>query len=474
MKKILKYISVVAVMLFTLSCNDFLTYKNKDMVVPKELVHYDELIFGELIKKSASNSFFHLDIMSDDIADAVKVSTDSDNRTAYSGWYRWDKEPQIDVLGGELIDPTWEFLYHKILVCNIIEDEVNKYDESELRHRLIGEVKFIRAMSYFYLINMFGMPYKDESQATTALGVPINTEVSIRQNSLTRSTVAQVYDVIEKDLISAIDLLNNGDGKHSKFRPNVDVARLLLARTYLFTKKYDKAITTVNDLLFTTTHQLQSLADINANIKSTTVLYSSGNKGILFTWGMANASPWTSSNAYADIKYITAPELKDMYSSNDLRARYFFGWYNECIKSDGYTMNIYRRGFRLEEAYLIRAEAYAETNKLQPALDDVNEIRINRIEGGDVLRSSDDAATVLGYVRDERRMEMCFEELRWFDIRRWEIEIEHIYTDRTNPSAYERFVLKKGSPNYVMPIPFTESRQNAKIERLERVDCKVN
>ena len=71
-------------------------------------------------------------------------------------WYNWAKEPQMKKNVDELIDPAWELFYHKILICNMIEEKVNEFeDDAEgMKFRLLGEVQAIRAMSYWYLINM--------------------------------------------------------------------------------------------------------------------------------------------------------------------------------------------------------------------------------------------------------------------------------------------------------------------------------
>lgn len=67
---------------------------------------------------------------------------------------------------------------------------------------------------------------------------------------------------------------------------------------------------------------------------------------------------------------------------------------------------------------------------------DVNAIREKRIQGITLFRPRP-AAQALNYVKEERRMEFCFEGFRWFDLRRWDRpEIVHRYTSVENPSNY--------------------------------------
>ena len=76
------------------------------------------------------------------------------------------------------------------------------------------------------------------------------------------------------------------------------------------------------------------------------------------------------------------------------------------------------------------------------------------------------------FYRLEKRLEFSFEGLRWFDIRRWGLEIEHLYQDYSTPTVINHYVLKAGSPNYVLSLPLEIQRSDDKIERFERVETK--
>ena len=79
----------------------------------------------------------------------------------------------------------------------MIEEKVNEFeDDAEgMKFRLLGEVQAIRAMSYWYLINMYGEPWRSEEQAKTAMGVPVNTETSIVDKTYVRETLAKNYEL---------------------------------------------------------------------------------------------------------------------------------------------------------------------------------------------------------------------------------------------------------------------------------------
>ena len=78
---------------------------------------------------------------------------------------------------------------------------------------------------------------------------------------------------------------------------------------------------------------------------------------------------------------------------------------------------------------------------------------------------------------NERRIELVFEEHRWFDVRRWKILPQVADEDRTrmiirkNPDGtkqYEVTFWKEGNfneANYLLPIPQAEINKNALLEQ---------
>lgn len=66
-----------------------------------------------------------------------------------------------------------------------------------------GEVKFVRALTYFSLVQIFASPYILDKGAAPGLPLRLKGETTLEGNLLKRSTVAQVYDQILKDLNEA-------------------------------------------------------------------------------------------------------------------------------------------------------------------------------------------------------------------------------------------------------------------------------
>jgi hypothetical protein len=119
----------------------------------------------------------------------------------------------------------------------------------------------------------------------------------------------------------------------------------------------------------------------------------------------------------------------------------------------------YGQALRFTEAYLILAEAQAMMpEEAHKALETLQTILEKRFEGG---RGSIPAAYLTGgsaveLVRRERRRELCFEALRWFDLRRQGMPpVTHRWYDKAtiygNPP--QSFTLQQNDPGYTFPMP---------------------
>ena len=493
----MRNILIIGLLLLGLSsCDDFLEYKDKDKIIPKELSHFDEFVYGEIINKTEGSLMNYLSYMTDETMSYVSSSmwlSKEDLRDEMFSYFTWAKEPQVRKDEVEVNDKAWSFFYHRILMCNITFEQVKELDEDieGVKNRLLGESLFMRALSYFYLVNLYGEPYESAAQAKTALGVPINENVGVEANVYNRATLDVNYTLMEEDLKAAITYFEKGQKKGGIYRPNKDAALLLLSRVYLYQKKYDDVITVVDDLLKTTETEIIPYSTLEKFISSDDVVYkvyNTNNPGMIFSWGKLDVDAtgfgydlMRHSKAF----FCASSELIGLYDEgNDLRfSRYYdkydFNNYDEGIfyvATKNYckasTANeAYDQALRLEEAYLNRAEAYIEKGEHELSMDDVNAIRAERIKGEyELVANSVDEARE--FYRLEKRLEFSFEGLRWFDIRRWGLEIEHLYQDYSTPTVINHYVLKAGSPNYVLSLPLEIQRSDDKIERFERVETK--
>jgi hypothetical protein len=97
-----------------------------------------------------------------------------------------------------------------------------------LKSRLIGEAKFLRALLYFDLVRAFG-------DVPTPMAVPAGPEIN------SRTPKAKVYEYIEADLLDAMAVLPATYDASNKGRATAGSAKGLLAKVYLYMERYGDA-----------------------------------------------------------------------------------------------------------------------------------------------------------------------------------------------------------------------------------------
>src|SRR5690606_30164639 len=112
-----------------------------------------------------------------------------------------------------------------------------KYSEQSLNN-LKGEALFIRAFMHFLLAQLYSGPYVKD-QENNDKGIPIRKSSDLNIKSF-RSTIAESYNDIIKDLVLARDLLPTTS--ESITRPSRVAANAMLSRVYLSMQEYDKSL----------------------------------------------------------------------------------------------------------------------------------------------------------------------------------------------------------------------------------------
>jgi len=159
------------------------------------------------------------------------------------------------------------------------------------------------------------------------------------------------------------------------------------------------------------------------------------------------------------------------------------GYYNKKYNSSSYWGSTaggttsHKILFRLAELYLNLAEAQCELNNLDGAIAALDVIRVR---AGQPLISAVPGFTrskdfLMKRIRNERRVELCFEGHRFFDQRRWKIlgstngpisgmKITSTSGKDTGPFSYERIAIEtvrngESDKYLVLPIPEEEARK---------------
>ena len=150
------------------------------------------------------------------------------------------------------ISNLWTAHYEGIARCNSILDGIIKVkgtvlsDDSKAKIDAIeGQVRFLRALNYYFLINFYGESMINIEADKAKMGVVIWDKIptSITEAKKERSTVGQVWDYMIADLLKAQTLLEKQAPWTGLDRARVDkwAVKSFLGKAYLFTLQNDKA-----------------------------------------------------------------------------------------------------------------------------------------------------------------------------------------------------------------------------------------
>lgn len=115
----------------------------------------------------------------------------------------------------------------------------------------IGEAKFLRALSYYELLQLYARPYWDGNGAKPGLPLRLTGNKAPGDYKLARATVAEVYTQILKDLNEAETAvpLTYSTALLNTTRAHRNTVIALKTRVYLSMQQYDKVITEANKIV---------------------------------------------------------------------------------------------------------------------------------------------------------------------------------------------------------------------------------
>ncbi len=457
----IKNILVIGLILTLTSCDGFLDEVSQDKLVPSKVDHYAALLLQEF--NSEYPLFKSVHHMTDDV-----IENDTKSTTAKEGYkttYTWQREIELDENGDEItsINVAWKNSYEDIAIANyVIELIDDAKGEEEEKHYVKGEAYFVRALSYFNLLNLYGVPFVAET-ADTDLGVPLRTDIGVEEVYY-RNTVAECYEQIEHDLEKALTLIEESEVEKTKWHPNTKAIKILLSRVYLYQEKYQEVIDLTTELLDGTYLPPMSTSDAFVSDDNDEILFSFHTINLIFS-------------DLSDYNYEVNPDLYNLYSDKDKRKTVFFYENQTTTGKDYLTMKWQRSSYttlgfgniRLAEAYLNRSEAYVMSGDAGLAIADIQTLHASRYSDVSEVVYPSGTDEVVAFVFEERRKEFCFEDHhRWFDLRRMDNrpEIEHRFTltstDGVN-SGVEVYTLLSNDANYTLPIPLDERENNPYI-----------
>lgn len=442
--KIMKYLKLVLVSLIFIAtgCTKYLeAVPDQSLAVPRTAADYRQLLENELMftNAPAMGEFGTDDIF---LPDAMLATQSILVRNSYL----WQKEIFEGASG-----QSWNTVYNKVYYANIVLEGIEKlkktaHSEAEV-NELQGWALFSRANAYYDLEEIFGQPYKPAS-AVSDLGVPLKLSTDLTE-IVQRSTVAETYALIVRDLQLAAQLLPAEFSKVNRSKPSKVAAYALLARVHLIMQQYDKALEDAKNAL----SLYNSLIDYNLIDPTARNPFSPLTNEVIFNSAQAN---------YLQRLWQIDAKLFQSFEENDLRKILFFTE-NTSAKTVvfkgfyGIALTCFN-GLATDEVFLISAECKARLGLESEALNDLNTILIRRYRTGTFIPyTTANVQNVLKLVLDERRKECIFRNLRWSDLRRLNQDPEFAITLNrfSNGVSYQ---LLPSSPRYTLPIPDDEIR----------------
>lgn len=153
------------------------------------------------------------------------------------------------------VTTLWSQAYYTINVCNVFLEGMaaggSTVVGSSLAANYIAEAKLIRALSYYSLLQYYCRPYADGNGSKPGVPLRLTAIKGAGQSDLARSTVAEVYAQVIKDLNDAEAglPLSYSSAYNNTTRAHRNTAIALKTRVYLTMQQYGNVITEANKIV---------------------------------------------------------------------------------------------------------------------------------------------------------------------------------------------------------------------------------
>jgi hypothetical protein len=362
------------------------------------------------------------------------------------------------------VQNLWGAAYQAINRINVVLLGLETSPISDqLKNQYRGEARFLRGLSYFALVTMYGRPFWDGNGDKPGVPLYLEPQVSSGSNERARATVAQVYTQILEDLNFAEANLpaTYANATLNTTRAHKNTAIAFKTRVYLNMRRYADVITEANKIVPTNAPFVAPTGvqhRLEANVANLYGASPTLGTEIIFGFPFSTLDlPGTqnSLNQY----YSPSPAGNGDYSLNPSGIVANTGWRTtdarrNFIGTSG-TRTILRKFtsntdlvpiIRYAEVMLNLAEALARTNGLNTrAVALLNAVR-QRSDATMVLAPAT-AQELIDMILTERRIEFLGEGLRALDIMRLGL---------TFPAKGVAPAIAPSDAQYIWPIPLSE------------------
>lgn len=439
------------------SCDDFLSE------VPDNRTQIDtpEKISELLVTAYPKTTYFVIaETMSDNIFDTeVKTNANISNEQSFN----WEMQTQIDK---DTENGFWTGSYEAIAAANQALVSIEKLGSPTSLNPQKGEALITRAYNHFMLVSLWGNRY-NPATAATDLGVPYITEPETALLAqYKRNTVKEVFDLVEKDLIEGMKYITS-NYKEPKYHFNVDATKAFACRFYLIKGDWDKVLEYSEGLGSKPTKLRNYTAFNAAAFAQMPIDYSKSEQDTNLLINFPNSTANRAASYRFAFPSLKSDELLGTLTNmwgkaNLINANgYYYGGSNVFIPKlyeyfkftnvtagvgEAYTGTVL---FSNDEMYLNRIEALVMKNRFSevntelgyflgtrtsgynPATDILDETRV--VAKYPVIANeftpfyalTDVQTSYIKAIAEARRRDFMREGLRWFDVRRFNLVVEH-------------------------------------------------
>lgn len=338
----------------------------------------------------------------------------------------------------------WKDSYNGITRCNKLLLEIDRpevtWSEQSLKDRSAGEAYFLRALYYFNLVRQFG-------------GVPLVLEPITSQEAVNikRSTEEQIYQNIISDLLAAIGHFSKATDAEENGRANEGAANALLGKVYLTLHQYGEAESVLKSVIESGRYQLLAdYADLfdptNKDFTETifSIQYAENNRELsnrFIFWFAPHTSKgevtqrpninisgagsgWNQPTQDLINAFEPGDKRKDVSIKfwngkdwdSEIRDIPYCGKYKPPVSAPDDRAGDNFPVIRYSDVLLMYAEALNAQSRPGDAVPYVEQVRFRA--GLTNPLTGYDQAGLEGLIDKERQVEFCFENHRWYDLKR--------------------------------------------------------
>lgn len=340
-----------------------------------------------------------------------------DNDPSSNAGLRYNIDRFIEPTTNTILRDTWGSLYAGINRTNLVLDKIDAVTfDATLKNRYKGEAQFIRALSYFNLVRLWGrVPLVLKAGSTTDA------------RSYVRNEVPEIYAAIEKDLTDAAANLPASYTGADVGRATAGAAKTLLSKVLITQRKYTQAVPLLREVVSSNVYRLlPNVADVFAvnNENNAEIVFA-----VKFRKGVGGTSEghglWFGTNIGDNLER----SLRSAYSPDDKRLPLIAQvpvpsnvnvvprkYYDE-VSATNDVGNDYPV-LRYADVLLLLAEALNETGFQADgeALRTLNQVRSRAGAPAYTAAQLSSQTAFRDAVINERRLEFALEGDRWFDL----------------------------------------------------------